>query len=121
MMPSCQNAALAAALLSLLAAAPAAGQSRPPATAADGRVATEIERRLSADREVNAQNVTIYVRNGVVTLTGRVPEDAARREAKRVAGNVPGVSHVQNDISVGFGRGAEHDVNLIPEKMPGAD
>jgi hypothetical protein len=119
-MPSWQKAALTAALLSL-SAGTALAQARPRATPEDGAVATEIERRLSDDRDVNAQNVTIYVRNGVVTLTGRVPEEGAKREAERIAGDVPGVGTVRNDIAVGFGRAPNAARDAIPEHVPGAE
>jgi hypothetical protein len=119
-MPSWQKAVLAAALLSL-PAGPAVAQPRPPATATDGAVATEIERRLSADPGVNAQNVTIYVRDGVATLTGRVPQADARRRAERIAGDVPGVGRVRNDIGVGFGRGQNAATESIPERVPGVE
>jgi len=119
-MPSWAKTVLAAALLSL-SAGPVGAQPKPPATPEDGAVATEIERRLSADQDVNAQNVTIYVRNGVVTLTGRVPAEDAKREAERIAGDVPGVGKVRNDLAVGFGRGRNPVRDTIPESVPGAE
>jgi hypothetical protein len=120
-MPSWQTAAVAAALLLSVSvpAGLAGAQSRPPNTANDGAVATEIERRLSADRDVNAQNVTIYVRDGVVTLSGRVPKEDAKRQAARIAGDVPGVEHVRNDLAVGLGRGHDAKSGPIPEQVPG--
>ena len=47
-------------------------QSPPPQTESDTAMATEIEHRLSTDRDVNAQTIKIDVRGGIVTLS--IPE-----------------------------------------------
>lgn len=101
----------------------ARAQQNAPPTQADGAVATEIEHRLSDDRTVNAQNVIIEVRNGVVTLRGRVPSEHAKQQAGVLATSVHGVAEVRNQISAGSSPGISHDREpaAIPEKMPGAD
>ena len=119
-MRSSMGTAMAAVAVSCLLAGSAVAQSTPVATQADGKVATEIERRLIVDREVNAQNVTIYVRGGVATLTGRVPGEDAKRRAEGLAAGVPGVTEVRNHITAGLGRSARPPT-AIPEQMPGAD
>lgn len=88
----------------------------------DAAIATEIERRFTDDREVNAQNVRIETRDGVVTLTGRVPADEAKQRAETVAAAVPGVAEVRNEISVGGGGGLRGDggPGPIPDEMPRA-
>ena len=88
----------------------------------DPVLATEIERRLSADPEVNAQTIEIDVRGGVVTLTGRVNAEDVKRRAETLATGVPGVLDVRNEISVSGGgvRGGDGP-GPIPEQMPGAD
>ena len=88
----------------------------------DAAIATEIERRLTDDRDVNAQNVRIDTRDGVVTLTGRVPGDDAKQRAETVAATVPGVAEVRNEITVGGGGGLRGDggPGPIPDEMPRA-
>ncbi len=87
----------------------------------DTAVATEIEHRLSDDRDVNAQQIEIDVRDGVVTLRGSTPDVAAKTRAGTLAAAVPGVVDVQNDIGVGH-PALREDVTpgTIPEEMPGA-
>lgn len=93
----------------------------PPKSAADGRIATEIERRLSQDPHVNATAVELDVRNGTVTLGGRVPSDEVKRRAEAIAGSVHGVRRVHNRLLVGAGAGsgAQGAPGPIPERVPG--
>jgi hyperosmotically inducible periplasmic protein len=95
----------------LLLSCPAVGaaQSSAPPTRDDTAVATEIEHRLSDDRDINAQQIEIDVRDGVVTLRGQTPDDEAKVRAGKLAAAVPGVTGVQNDIGVGH-RVMRHDV-----------
>lgn len=119
-MRSLMGTATAIVALFWMLVGPAVAQT-PPATQADGEVATEIERRLSVDREVNAQNVTIFVRDGVVTLTGRVPGEDVKRRAEGLAAAVPGVTEVRNNIAAGLGGTAGREpTTTIPEQLPGA-
>jgi hypothetical protein len=87
---------------------------------ADGKIATEIERRLTVDKEVNATSVELDVRAGVVTLTGRVPSEAAKQRAEKVASSVAGVSKVKNLLSAGTGAdpGEPGGTGTIPESVP---
>jgi hypothetical protein len=96
-------------------------QSPPVPTESDTAVATEIEHRLSADREVNAQMIKIDVRGGIVTLSGSAPGEDAKSGAGKLAAAVPGVVDVHNEIAVGDpGVHDEHGPGPIPEQMPGA-
>ncbi len=100
-----------------LACAGASPAESPPApTKNDTADATEIEHRLSADKTVNAQTITIDVRGGRVTLSGRAPDEDAKSRAGKLAAAVPGVVDVQNEIAVGAPGGPP----AIPEQMPGA-
>jgi osmotically-inducible protein OsmY len=95
-------------------AAVVAAQTPVVPSDADGAAATEIEHRLSADKNVNAQMIEIDVRGGVATLKGRVPDAAAKERAEKLAEDVPNVTKVRNDITVG-----NPDVpDTIPEQVP---
>lgn len=61
-----------------------------------------IEKNLDAALILTGQNkdVKYRVKNGVVTLTGDVDSQAGRREVARVAGAVPNVSQVVNEVQV---------------------
>ena len=56
-------------------------QSPPAPTKSDTAVATEIERRLSADRDVNAQMIKIDVRQGSITVRkeGSLPSESPKK------------------------------------------
>ena len=111
--------ALALSVASMSHAQP---QRTPIPTEKDGQLATEIEKRLSADREVNAQTVEIDVRAGVVTLTGRVPTDDAKERAEKIAKGVDGVDEVHNRLTTATGGVVQSppEAQPIPEKVPGA-
>ncbi len=112
--------ATAVVLASVLATA-ATAQESPARSEHDAAVATEIEHRLTRDRQVNAQTIDVDVRGGVVTLTGRVTGDAAKQRAEALAAAVPGVTDVRNRIAVSTGGASGGGgPGPIPERMPGA-
>ena len=117
------NVCIVALVLAAAAVAAHAEPERtPPAVAseADGKIATEIEHRLSSDPDVNAAAVELDVRGGVVTLTGRVPSETAKERAEAIASKVDGVSRVRNMLSAGTAVGApEGGPGAIPDKVPG--
>jgi hyperosmotically inducible protein len=61
-----------------------------------------IEKNLDAALIMTGVNkdVKYRVKNGVVTLTGNVDSEAGRREVARVAGTIPNVSQVVNEVQV---------------------
>lgn len=115
-----------ALVVSLLLSLPAVGAGAAPqeplpaaVSDADGKIATEIERRLTVDKEVNATAVELDVRAGVVTMTGRVPSEAAKQRAEAIAASVSGVSKVKNLLSAGTAEPAAPGApGTIPERMP---
>jgi osmotically-inducible protein OsmY len=105
----------------LLAETAQAEPGTPQPSAADAAIATEIEHRLSADRTINAQQVEIDVRGGVVILRGRVPSEDAKERAETLARAVTGVDEVRNHLTAGTGgREGEGAPGPIPDQMPGA-
>jgi BON domain-containing protein len=89
----------------------------PVPNEADGKMATEIEHRFSSDPTVNAQTIKIDVRDGVVTLRGRVRSEEASKRAETIAGNVKGVRKVRNLVSAG----TAPDIDLPAERVPGKE
>jgi hyperosmotically inducible periplasmic protein len=61
-----------------------------------------IEKNLDAALIMTGVNkdVKYRVKNGVVTLTGNVDSETGRREVARVAGTIPNVSQVVNEVQV---------------------
>lgn len=69
----------------------------------DSSIADEVYQRLSDDERIDAREVLLAVSDGIVTLTGEVPERAMKRLAEDVAANVRGVRDVENRITVDDG------------------
>lgn len=66
----------------------------------DKDIAKDIESALERNLYVDAEKVTVIVKNGKVTLTGTVPTYYARGRAYQAAALTLGVTEVQNNILV---------------------
>lgn len=71
---------------------------KPKASPRDVR--SEIKRALHRSAEVDAGNIQVETHEGAVTLTGRVHSWLARDEASSAAWAAPGVTTVENHLSV---------------------
>lgn len=67
---------------------------------ADSEIKKDVEDELRWDPDIDATDVGVAVKNGVVTLTGYVRSYVQRMEAERDAKRVAGVVGVANDIEV---------------------
>ncbi|MGA2588687.1 MAG: BON domain-containing protein [Bryobacteraceae bacterium] len=65
----------------------------------DSQLAQTIQSQIKSDVAINGQ-VSVKSLNGVVTLTGEVPSDAARALAEREAKDTAGVTYVINNLEV---------------------
>jgi osmotically-inducible protein OsmY len=66
----------------------------------DRAVIAAVTRALVRERSVNAMDIDVQSRDGLVTLTGRVPTYAAARRAGQLAAQVPGVKDVQLQLAI---------------------
>lgn len=82
----------------LLLAAPAVAAPTSDATLPDQTIADIVQTRL-AKRELDSQ-ITVQVRDGVVTLTGVVDTLAEKQKAEMLAMKVDDVRRVVNDLSL---------------------
>lgn len=69
-------------------------------TRSDGRIAEDINDRLSDAGDLNASDIEVDVKNGEVTLSGTVSDRRAKRRAEDLADAVSGAKHVQNNLRV---------------------
>lgn len=66
----------------------------------DAQLATNLKAQMFSDPQTNGANLQVSVKDGVATLSGSVPNDAARLEAYKIATNTPGVSKVNDQMTV---------------------
>lgn len=66
----------------------------------DERIREDVCERLTMDHDVDASDIEVTVRDGVVTLDGTVNERHAKRIAEDVCESVRGVRDVQNQLRV---------------------
>jgi hypothetical protein len=60
----------------------------------------DVEEELRANPDIDATDIAVAVKNGVVTLSGFVRSYSQKLEAERTAKRVAGVAGVANDIEV---------------------
>ena len=100
---------LVAVLVSLgLTAACSKGRS-------DQEIATDIKAKMFSDPQLKSANVDVLVANAEVTLGGELPSDAARLQAFKTATDTPGVTKVNDRMTV---RVAEATPPPEPEPAP---
>src|SRR3954468_7283538 len=66
----------------------------------DEQIAQAINDRLVDDGQVCGTDIQVHVTASEVTLTGDVDSQNARSRAEEIAGAVPGVSYVINNLRV---------------------
>ena len=67
----------------------------------DAQVEANVLRALSSAPELATESITTHTVYGVVTLSGSVKNDSARRKAENLAANANGVQKVIDELSVG--------------------
>ena len=73
---------------------------RKEAGTSDGWITAKVKLALLADQRVSGFATDVDTRSGVVTLSGKVNEDANKAAAEEVARKIEGVRNVNNQIQV---------------------
>jgi len=84
-----------------LAAALAFGQAEPkkPATV-DDTIYDQVRLRLASDPDVKGGAFQVDVKDGVVTLRGKVEKEKYRQKAEKIAKKVKGVKSIVNQLTI---------------------
>src|SRR6185503_8984650 len=69
-------------------------------TAADAGLTAKVKAALASDAGLNTLKIDVDANSGVVTLKGQVESDDAKKRIQEVTQRVPGVTWVQNQLSV---------------------
>ncbi len=95
---------LVAGMLAAVGAVPSRAQETMP----DSQVEANVLKALAGSPELASQNITTNTVYGVVTLSGNVPDEAARTKAENLAANAPGVKKVVDELQVGAATTAQN-------------
>jgi osmotically-inducible protein OsmY len=80
-----------------------AALAAPQKPLTDDEIHDKVMARLAADRDVKGGGIEVDVKDGVVTLSGKVREESQKLKAERIARKVQGVKQVVNNLVVEFG------------------
>jgi osmotically-inducible protein OsmY len=67
----------------------------------DDRISDQVRMRLATDQDVKGGALDVLVKDGVVTIKGRVDTEKGKNRATRLAKKVKGVKDVDNELIVG--------------------
>jgi|SRR2546423_8125865 osmotically-inducible protein OsmY len=67
----------------------------------DDRISDQVRMRLATDQDVKGGALDVFVKDGVVTIKGRVDTEKGKNRATRLAKKVKGVKDVDNELIVG--------------------
>ena len=113
---SISMAAGAGALASLFALTPGIAQAQY--TVSDPQLQTSVTTALHNDAKLSGASIQVSTAQGVVTLTGNVPDEAARVEAEQVVAGVSGVKSIQDNIDTAGGVGNANGPASAPAPPP---
>jgi hyperosmotically inducible periplasmic protein len=98
---------LAVTIAAVTVAVPEASFAQTASTTNDAKTQRQANRKLARDvrrafdkAQLDADDVRILAKGGVVTLAGTVPDGADISRLPTVAAKVPGVTSVANDVGV---------------------
>lgn len=84
----------------------------------DDTIATDIKAKMFSEPALKNASVDVSSKGGVVTLTGQVPDDAARLAAYKIATEAKGVSKVNDQMSVAMAQAAPEVAVPAPAPEP---
>lgn len=92
------------------------GYEPKKAPRSNDRISQEVSAALMSHRSLDATNIGVTVRDGVVTLSGKVPHRKMKRLAEEVAREQPGVQVVRNELHVSKHKGIKRGPGEVTGK-----
>jgi len=71
-----------------------------PKPVSDDYISDEIRTKLAADQVVKGGAIEVIVKDGVVTLRGKVEEEKQKSKAEKIAKKTGGVKNVVDEIQI---------------------
>ncbi|MFL6352782.1 MAG: BON domain-containing protein [Bryobacteraceae bacterium] len=71
------------------------------ASNSDDRISDQVRMRLATDQDVKGGALDVFVKEGTVTIKGRVDTEKGKNRATKLAKKVKGVKDVDNQLTVG--------------------
>jgi len=84
----------------------------------DDAVTTSIKAKLYSEPLLKSASVDVTAKDGIVTLSGQVPDDAARLAAQHIAATTPGVKTVVDETTMAPPPPSTTAENLAPPPPP---
>lgn len=89
-------------------------------TKSDSQIQTDVMNELKSEPRLTPEKIGVAVHNGVVTLSGTVPNYAQKMAAEKAAMRVKGVQSVAEDIEVHLVPGRDRNDTEIAEAVANA-
>lgn len=70
-------------------------------SSSDDRISDQVRMKLATDADVKGGALDVVVKDGVVTIKGRVDTDKGKAKATKLTKKVKGVKEVDNELVVG--------------------
>jgi osmotically-inducible protein OsmY len=87
-------------MVPVMVAQPPAPAPAPVKHTEDDRIYDEVRRKLANDVDVKGAGFDVAVKNGLVTLSGKVHTERGKEKAEKITKKVKGVTSVQNNLMV---------------------
>jgi hypothetical protein len=84
----------------------------------DTTITTDIQARMFAEPQLKSASVDVSTKDGMVTLSGQVPNEAARTVARNIASQTAGVKQVIDSTSIAPPTPPTPPTNIAAQNLP---
>jgi hypothetical protein len=87
----------------------------------DEAIVTGIQGKMFSEPALKASSITVAAKDGVVTLSGQVPDEAARQAAEKIASDATGVSKIIDQTTLATQQASATPTPMMEEKSRAAE